>query len=142
VHACVRTIISKPLVTTARKGEFRNSAASRKEDIMSINVKNGTPMHGPSLCETCTRAHIARGYRESQVLVICGYTSPEHRVTFSVSECSSYVDKNRQTLYEMDKIAWTVAPRDPKRATGFVAPGGSIEDGCEIELILDNDGHG
>jgi hypothetical protein len=104
---------------------------------MSVNVKNGTPMHGPSLCETCTRAHVAKGFRQSQVLVICGYTSPEHRVTFSVAECSSYVDKNRQTLYEMGKIAWTVAPRGPKRAAGFVAGGASTEDECEIELVLD-----
>jgi len=32
---------------------------------MSVNVKNGTPMHGPSLCETCTRAHVAKGFRQS-----------------------------------------------------------------------------
>jgi hypothetical protein len=37
---------------------------------MSFNVKNGTPMHGPSLCETCERAHIVRGYRESELLVV------------------------------------------------------------------------
>jgi hypothetical protein len=107
---------------------------------MSVNVKNGTPMHGPSLCETCTRAHVAKGFRESQVLVICGYTSPEHRVTFSVAECSSYVDKNRQTLYEMGKIAWTVAPRQPKRVEGFVAGDASTADECEIELVLNDRG--
>jgi hypothetical protein len=106
---------------------------------MGVNVKNGTPMHGPSLCETCVRAHIAKGYRESEVLVICGYTSPEHRVTFSVSDCSSYVDKNRQTLYEMGKIAWTVAPRGPKRAAGFVTPGGSTEDERVFEIVLKED---
>ena len=104
---------------------------------MSVNVKNGTPMHGPSLCETCTRAHVAKGFRESQVLVTCEYTSPEHRVTFSVAECSSYVDKNRQTLYEMGKIAWTAAPRQAKRVEGFVAGDASTEDECEIELVLD-----
>jgi hypothetical protein len=106
---------------------------------MSVKVKNGTPMHGPSLCETCVRAHIAKGYRESEVLVICGYTSPEHRVTFSVSECSSDVDKNRQTLYEMGRIAWTVAPRGPMRAAGFVSPGDSADDEREIELVLEDD---
>jgi hypothetical protein len=105
---------------------------------MGVNVKNGTPMHGPSLCLTCTRAHIAKGYRESQMLVICGYTSPEHRVTFYVSECSSYIDKNRQTLYEMGKIAWTVAPRGPKRAVGFVSPGATADE-REIELVLEDE---
>jgi hypothetical protein len=124
----------------SERGAFGNAAVSRKEDIMSVNVKNGTPMHGPSLCETCESAHIVKGYRESELLVVCRATyEPQRCVTFPVSECSSYVNKNRQTLYEMGKIAWTVAPRGPKRAAGFVAPGASIEDECEIELVLNDD---
>jgi hypothetical protein len=43
---------------------------------MSFNVKNGTPMHGPSLCETCDRAHIFRGYRENELIVVCGDVRP------------------------------------------------------------------
>ena len=30
---------------------------------MSVYVKNGTPLHGASLCDTCVNAHIERGYR-------------------------------------------------------------------------------
>lgn len=69
---------------------------------MSFNVKNGTPMHGPSLCETCTRAHIVKGYRESEILMLCrAMWEPQRIVTFAVRECSSYVEKNASTLDEM-----------------------------------------
>ncbi len=96
---------------------------------MSVNVKNGTPMHGPSLCETCERAHIMKGYRESELVVICRATyEPQRSVTFPLRECSGYVKKNVQTLYDMEKIAWTLVPRGPIRATGFVAPGASADD--------------
>ena len=104
---------------------------------MSFNVKNGTPMHGPSLCETCTRAHIVKGYRESEILMLCrAMWEPQRIVTFAVRECSSYVEKNASTLDEMEEIAWTIAPRGSKRAAGFVTPGGSTDDQREFEIVL------
>ena len=106
---------------------------------MSVYIKKGTPMHGPSLCETCTRAHIVQGYRESESFVVCQSTNPEVRVTFAVRECSSFVSKNGNTLYEMERIAWTLAPRGPKRQAGFVAPGDVKEGDREIELVLDDE---
>lgn len=106
---------------------------------MSVNVKNGTPMHGPSLCETCMRAHLVKGYRESEVVVICGYTTPELRVTFPVRECSGYASKGRKSLREMEEIAWTLVPRGPKRQAGFVSPGAPTEGEREIELVLNDD---
>jgi hypothetical protein len=106
---------------------------------MSFKVKNGTPTHGPSLCETCDRAHIARGYRENELLVVCQATyEPQRTVPFPVRECSSYATKNVPTLYEMGKIAWTLCERGPKRAAGFVAPGGS-KDEATFELVLKDD---
>ena len=87
---------------------------------MSFNVKNGTPMHGPSLCETCTRAHIVKGYRESEILMLCRATwEPQRILPFAVRECSSYVAKNASTLDDMEKIAWTIAPRGSKRAASI-----------------------
>jgi hypothetical protein len=104
---------------------------------MSVNVKNGTPLHGPSLCETCSNAHIQRGYRASEELVLCTANSLDRRVLFSVRECSSYRDKNRQSLYEMEKTAWILQPRGSKRAAGFL-PSEEVKDvGREIELTLD-----
>jgi hypothetical protein len=102
---------------------------------VNMTVKNGTPLHGLSLCETCSNGHVARGYRETEVLVVCRATSPEYRVAFPVRECSSYIDKNRQTLYEMGKIAWVLSPRGSKHA-GFVPVTEDSDPGDEIELIL------
>jgi len=104
---------------------------------MSVYVKNGTPTHGPSLCETCIYVHAKRGYRESELLVLCAATEPVHRVPFPVRECSVYRDKNSQALYEMERIALIVTPRETKR-TGFVHAG---EDGekREIEITLEAD---
>jgi hypothetical protein len=116
------------------------TGVSRKEEVMGVNVKNGTPVHGPSLCETCDRAHIMKGYRESELVVVCRATyEPQRCVTFPVRECSSYVSKNAFTLYEMEKIAWTLAERGPKRAAGFVSPSASADDEREIELVLEDD---
>jgi hypothetical protein len=106
---------------------------------MSVHIKKGTPMHGPSLCETCTRARIVQGYRESETFVVCHATYPKVRVTFAVRECSSYVNKMHNTLNEMERIAWTLAPRGSKRQAGFVAPGDRKEADRKIELVLDDE---
>jgi hypothetical protein len=103
---------------------------------MSVYVKNGTPLDGASLCDSCLSAHIERGYGESETLVFCQATYPEHRVHFRVRECSSYTEKQKQTLYEMKKIAWILDQR-PDRKVGFV-PAVEIEERTnELELILD-----
>jgi hypothetical protein len=106
---------------------------------MSVHVKDGTAVSGPSLCDSCSHSHVAKGYRQSEMLVVCRVTSPEYRVDFPVRECSSYIDRTRQSLYELEKIAWIVAPRGPKRRAGFVSPEGRRKTEEEIELILTPD---
>lgn len=106
---------------------------------MDVYVKNGTPLDGPSLCETCTQAFIARGYRKSDELVVCQATYPDRRVKFPVRECSRFTDKIRQTLQEMQQIAWVLAPRGSKRQAGFLTPDESATEEDEIELIMDTD---
>lgn len=105
---------------------------------MGIHVKNGTPLHGPSLCETCSNAHIERGYRANEELTLCGANYPMHGVRFPVRECTSYVDKNRQDLCQMEKMAWILAPRGPKRRAGFVHATDLMNEDGEIELKLDD----
>jgi hypothetical protein len=108
--------------------------------VMSVRVKGGTPVQGPSLCESCTQAHIVRGFRESELVVVCQATYPERRVTFAVRECSRYVSMTSHTLVEMQKIAWPLTPRNPRQA-GFVAPSHDDDkDDSEIELVLDEEG--
>jgi hypothetical protein len=103
---------------------------------MSVNVKNGTPLHGPSRCETCAFAHVKRGFRESEVLVVCVASEPSHRVPFPIRECSVYRDKTVPSFYEMEKIALIVTPRDPKRP-GFAQAVERNEADAEVELKLD-----
>lgn len=103
---------------------------------MSIHVKDGTPLNGRPLCETCSHAHIERGYRASEEAVFCGVNYPIHPVRFAVRECTGYVDKNRQDLAAMERIAWVLEPRGAKRVAGFVRANETAKDDDEIELIL------
>lgn len=106
---------------------------------MSVHIKDGTPLHGESKCYTCSRAHIERGFRESEVVVVCQATYPEHRVRFRVRDCSSYIELEHQTLKQMEEIAWVVEPRGSKRRAGFVPENDLRAVENEIELILDKE---
>jgi hypothetical protein len=37
---------------------------------VKVKVRNVTPIHAPSLCATCDRAQVVKGYRESKFVVI------------------------------------------------------------------------
>ncbi|MGH9560590.1 MAG: hypothetical protein ACRD3S_03965 [Terracidiphilus sp.] len=106
---------------------------------MCVKVKDGTPLYGPSLCDSCCNAHIAKGYRLNEKVVVCTVTSPALRVRFRVRECTSYTDKNRQSLYEMKEMAWILAPRGPKRRAGFVHSSKLRNEEGDIELTLDGE---
>jgi hypothetical protein len=107
---------------------------------MRVKVKGGTPVYGPSLCETCERALTVKGYRENEKVVVCQEMWPQREVKFPVQECSGYMSKGRENLDELKKIAWMLQPRGPKRQAGFVAPiSDDDKDDSEIELVLDDE---
>jgi hypothetical protein len=104
---------------------------------MGIHVRNGTPMHGPSLCDSCSRAHIAKGYRATEVLVLCDALYRDHPVYFPVRECTHHLDKNRRDLEEMEEIAWILDTPGTKRKSGFAAEKRVDAIGRQIEIELD-----
>jgi hypothetical protein len=105
---------------------------------MAINVKNGRPIHGSSLCDTCRHAHIEQGYKASEKVVICSAVNLAHQIKFPVRDCTDYIDRTRQSLWQMERIAWVLAPRGPKRKAGFAPPAKSQEDVEDMELIFDS----
>ena len=106
---------------------------------MSIYVKNGTPVGKPSLCESCSRAFIARGYSETELVAICQALWPERRMQFPVRACTAYVEKNKPTFKEMEDMALVLDRVALKRDAGFVRVSENDNDGKQIELILDSD---
>src|SRR5882762_4484538 len=81
-------------------------------------VKGGTPVGTASLCKTCTSAHIMAGYRESEMITMCGGVHPNIVVPFVIYECSGYYDKNRPTWQQMQKLAINVVTT-PMKPVGF-----------------------
>jgi hypothetical protein len=104
---------------------------------MGIYIKNGTPHNGPSLCDTCSMAFIARGYGETELVVVCQATDPDIRIRFRVHECTEYNDKTKPAYWQMEKIALVLDRVALKRDAGFVRLDESESRGEKIELVLD-----
>ena len=107
---------------------------------MSIYIKNGTPIGKPSLCESCSRAFIARGYSETEMAVVCQAQWQGMRIDFPVRSCTAYVEKNKPTILEMEEIALVLDRVALKRDAGFVrvSENDNDKDMMQIELILDS----
>jgi hypothetical protein len=85
-----------------------------------VYVRNGTPVEGQSLCQSCSHAHIVRGYRESEELVYCNYVYEQlFPVPFKVRECSSHSDKNKPSWEQMEKLAIEIKPAVSYKPVGF-----------------------
>lgn len=87
-----------------------------------INVRNGTPVGGRSMCETCVNAHILNGYRETEVLVYCNYLMDPILVPFKVRECTNHADKNRPTWEQMEDLALPIREGTTAKTAGFRMP--------------------
>ncbi len=105
-----------------------------------INIRNGTPVGSASVCETCTWAHIIRGFRESEMLVFCECVNPNILVPFKVSECSAHSDKNRPNWEQMEKLAIDVRPAASMKPAGFrvvALPSGASADENDEEVVAE-----
>jgi hypothetical protein len=85
-----------------------------------INIKNGTPIGSTSMCDSCSNAQILRGFRESELLVLCTYTFDKPlQVPFKVSDCTMYRDKNRPTYEQMEDLALDIKRSTTLKPAGF-----------------------
>jgi hypothetical protein len=86
----------------------------------NLYVKNGTPVGNEHLCKGCKNGQFMTGYRESDVLVICGNLNPAFRLPFVVHECSDFEDRGRPDWEQMEKLAIAIQPvRVSKKTRGF-----------------------
>lgn len=84
----------------------------------NITVKNGTPLHGESLCKTCTHGHWQKGFRESEEIVFCNWAwEALRRVAFAVAECSHYTDTRIPSMDAMNDMATILG--QSRRIAGF-----------------------
>ena len=74
-----------------------------------------------SLCESCRWSTVIRGPKIGDEIVECYQLSfVNRRVTFPVTSCSDYLNRNQPTVRQMEEIAW-VLRSDPRRnQIGFV----------------------
>ena len=95
--------------------------------MVSIKVLNGTPESGETLCRSCRYVHRQQGYRYSEEVIHCDYSSPMRRILFNVRACTEYADRNHPTRYDMEKVAWVLEIKGGK-PIGFTPP--QSEDVC------------
>ena len=86
---------------------------------------------GESLCRTCRHAHIARGFRQSEEMVLCGYDTLR-AVRFKVADCTDYLDKTIPTRHEMERMAYLIHVEPARKRSGFDHPVG-IPDATSLD---------
>ncbi len=92
----------------------------RKDIAMSkLKIMNGAPAGNEHLCRSCMHGQFMTGYRESDVLVICGNLNPAMVVPFPVQDCTDFWDRNRPSWDEMKKFALNLSTERRKPTPGF-----------------------
>lgn len=89
---------------------------------MRIKIQGGTVRHGePPLCNTCRRATIVRGRSLREEIVECGQlVCGRGRITFPVTFCTEFVDRQHPSIREMEDIAWVLRTDAKRNRIGFV----------------------
>lgn len=89
---------------------------------MRLKILNGTTTGaGTPLCHTCRWATIVRGPRLSHEIVACSMLADrDNRVRFPVVSCTSYSDRSRTSLRDMEDVAWILRSDERRKQIGFV----------------------
>jgi hypothetical protein len=89
---------------------------------MHIKIRGGTARQGDSsLCHTCRHATVVRGRRADEELVECDALAyGKNRLTYPVTFCTAYMDRQHPTIREMEDIAWVLRTDATRKQIGFV----------------------
>jgi hypothetical protein len=86
---------------------------------MKIKVHGGTAKESaPALCLSCRYASIVSGSSAKHTLIRCSRI--ETPVTFKVTSCTEYLDRNHPSLYHLEDIAWVLRTDSRRKQVGFV----------------------
>jgi hypothetical protein len=88
--------------------------------MVNVKIKDGTPVSGVSLCDSCAWGLVVKGYRESDKIVYCLRPYIDVRIPFPVRECSIYINKTAPSVSDMEKSAWILLTKRIERRLGFV----------------------
>jgi hypothetical protein len=91
---------------------------------MLVKVYRGTRIQeAENLCHTCRHAHIIRGTRDDDEIIMCGAAVMRTtRITFKVTECTEYLDHREPSYHELYEQAWILRRATRRRPAGFVRP--------------------
>ena len=89
---------------------------------MRLKIRGGTARHDQtSLCNTCRHATVVRGIRLGDEIVECDALAyHNNRVTFPVTFCTGFVERQHPTIREMEDIAWVLRTDAKRQRVGFV----------------------
>ena len=85
-----------------------------------MSWKNELRTMSDSLCVTCRRGHIQKGFLESQESAFCTAAEPVRAIPFPVRECTDYDDRRIAPLWEMKEYALILIPSQSNKAAGFI----------------------
>ena len=86
---------------------------------MKIRIHGGTARDDQSaLCASCRYASIVSGTSAQHEIVRC--SKVEQAITFKVTSCTEYLNKQHPSLYCMEDIAWVLRTDTKRNRIGFV----------------------
>ena len=91
---------------------------------MRLKIHGGTVNHSDSsLCLTCRFATIVKGRTLRDEIIECSRLSDHARITFPVTFCTGYANKQLASIREMEDIAWVLRSDPRRKEVGFVPAG-------------------
>ena len=83
-------------------------------------IQDGTTFGGSDLCATCRFAMRRKGASTGFSETRCAALGNTPIVPVKIASCSTYLEKGRLTLQEMENVAWVIEQRG--KHIGFLSP--------------------